>query len=306
MSEHFVEVEFGSERVKVPEGGYYDRFRMNPDLDEVARDPAVGNIDFFRRIPKQKVESRVGQVWAPNFFYRMCSVQLLHLAPVAKLRAMLPQPLEPLRALPGRGLVALTFFSYLVADNDPYNEVSIAVVVRRPGARGPHTLELIDSLRRRSVFGHVLALPVTTEIARVRGVQGYQLPKWLAGIDVSIGEDVRASLAATDGTPDLTLKAPLPVLHDVPSQSRITTTNMLNLIDGAWHQTRVQTNILSYAEQMLPKGIEMTRHGGPMSQLLGGLGVGRIVRMDVVRDGQIVLNMPTPLRAFDPKGWCRS
>lgn len=147
-----VEVEFGSERVSVPKGGYYDRFRMNPDLDEVARDPAVGNIDFFRRIRKQKVNSRVGRIWAPNFFYRMCSVQLLHLAPVAKLRAMLPMPLEPLKALPGRGLVALTFFSYRVADNDPYNEVAIAVVVRRPGARGSHILELIDSMRRRCVF----------------------------------------------------------------------------------------------------------------------------------------------------------
>ncbi len=27
-------------------------FRMNPDLDEVAKDPAAGNIDFFRSIPK--------------------------------------------------------------------------------------------------------------------------------------------------------------------------------------------------------------------------------------------------------------
>jgi len=153
MSERCVEVEFGPERVRVPEGGYYDRFRMNPDLDEVARDPATGNIDFFRRIPKQQVESRVGRVWAPNFFYRMRSVQLLYLAPAARLRAMLPQPLEPLRALPGRGLVALTFFSYLVADNDPYNEVSIAVVVRRPGARGPNMPELIKSMRRRNVYG---------------------------------------------------------------------------------------------------------------------------------------------------------
>lgn len=303
MSERCVEVEFGSERVLVPEGGYYDRFRMNPDLDEVARDPAAGNIDFFRRIPKQKVDSRVGRVWAPNFFYRTCSVQFLHLAPVARLRAMLPQPLEPLRPLPGYGLVALTFFSYLVADNDPYNEVAIAVVVRRPGARGPHSLELIGSVRRRSVYGHVLALPVTTEIARVRGVLGYQLPKWRTKIEVSIADKISASIAATDGAPDLMLNAPVPTLRAVPSQSRINTTNMLNLIDGAWHQTKVQTNILCYAEQMLPKGVEVTRHGGPMSQLLDGLGAGRIVRMDVVKDGQIVLNMPTPLHAVDLKTW---
>ncbi|MCM3373388.1 hypothetical protein M3640_22260, partial [Bacillus velezensis] len=136
--------------VDVPEGGYYDRFRMNPDLDAVARDPAAGNIDFFRRIPKRQVASRVGPTWAPNFYYRSSSIQLLFLAPLDRLRTMLPIPLEPLRALPGYGLVALTFFSYSVCDNDPYDEVSVAVVIRRPGATGSHALELIDSMRRRS------------------------------------------------------------------------------------------------------------------------------------------------------------
>ncbi len=53
-------VEFGPYKVNVPKGGYYDRFRMNPDLDEVAKDPAAGNIDYFRTIPKKLVETRVG------------------------------------------------------------------------------------------------------------------------------------------------------------------------------------------------------------------------------------------------------
>ncbi len=82
----FTEVEFGQQKVKVPKGGYYDRFRMNPDLDEVAKDPAAGNIDFFRSIPKKLVESRVGPVWAPNFYYRSGNVQVLMLAPVKLLK----------------------------------------------------------------------------------------------------------------------------------------------------------------------------------------------------------------------------
>jgi hypothetical protein len=36
------QIEFGEQKVDVPKGGYYDRYRMNPNLDEVARDPAVG------------------------------------------------------------------------------------------------------------------------------------------------------------------------------------------------------------------------------------------------------------------------
>ncbi|HEF5153889.1 acetoacetate decarboxylase [Burkholderia multivorans] len=298
MDKRFTQVEFGTHKVEVPAGGYYDRYRMNPDLDEVARDPAAGNIDFFRRIPKRLVASTVGPTWAPNFYYRSSHVQLLFLAPADRLRAMLPIPLEPLRAYPGRGLVALTFFSYAVCDNDPYDEVSVAVVVRRPGARGPHALELLDSMRRRSFHAHVLALPVTTEIARVRGLYGYQLPKWRTEIGVSIGADVKASIAGPGGKADLTLRASLPVLRNVPSQSHMATATMVNQIDGEWHQTRVQTNMLSFAQRLFPRDVRLARHGGPLSQLLDGLGASTVLRMDVVKDAQVVLNMPTRLDTF--------
>ena len=43
MNKELVEVEIARQTVKVPAGGYYDRFRSNPDLDDVARDPAAGN-----------------------------------------------------------------------------------------------------------------------------------------------------------------------------------------------------------------------------------------------------------------------
>jgi hypothetical protein len=298
MDRRLTQVEFGGQQVEVIEGGYYDRYRMNPNLDEVARDPAAGNIDFFRRIPKQQVDSRVGLTWAPNFYYRASSVQLLLLAPLERLRAMLPGPLEPLRAFPGRGLVALTFFSYAVCDNDPYDEVSVAVVIRRPGARGSHARELLDSIRRRNFCAHVLALPVTTEIARVRGVHGYQLPKWLAQIHVNIASDISASISALGGKPDLSLHAPLPGLRTVAPQSHMVTTTMINRVDGEWHQTLVQTNTLTFAQRLLPRHVSLTHHGGPLSQLLEGLGASTILRLDVVKDAQIVLNLPTRLGAL--------
>ncbi|HEM7843214.1 TPA: hypothetical protein U2Q23_005728 [Burkholderia multivorans] len=83
-------VEFRPHTVDVPAGGYYDRFRRNPDLDEAARDPAAGNVDFFRRIPKRIVDSSVGAIRAPNFYYRSGSVQLLFVAPLVALSARHP------------------------------------------------------------------------------------------------------------------------------------------------------------------------------------------------------------------------
>lgn len=302
-SQQFVEIEYGNQKVKVPKGGYYDRFRMNPDLNEVAKDPAAGNIDFFRTIPKKLVNSRVGPVWTPNFFYRTSNVQVLMLAPVSRLRKKLPAPLEPLQALPGYGLVSLTFFSYNVADNDPYDEVSVAVVVRKPNAKGLNAAELFGAMRNRHFYGHVLALPVDTEIARVRGVYGYQLPKWLTSIDVNIGTQVNASLNDTHGKTDLSLTAPLPAMKNVKPQSHLETKTMLNQIDGVWHQASVQSNTLSYGQQLFPRNVKLVRHGGPLSRLLDELGANKILRLDVVKDAQLALHMPVPLKALNaPEG----
>lgn len=295
-NKQFTEVEFGQQKVSVPKGGYYDRFRMNPNLDEVAQDPAAGNIDFFRKIPKKLVESRVGPVWAPNFYYRSSSVQILMLAPLKLLKKKLSVPLQPLRALPGYGLVALTFFRYSVCDNDPYNEVSVAIVVRKPEVHGSHVLELANSIRQRHFYAHVLALPVDTEIARVRGVYGYQLPKWLTEINVEIHPDqIHANLMDTTGKIDLSLTTVTPALQHVKSESRMTEATMLHQVDGKWHQTLVQSNPLSLAQQLLPKKVKLLRHGGPLSQLLDELGASRILRLDVVEDAQVVLNLPKPL-----------
>ena len=142
-----------------------------------------------------------------------------------------------------------------MCDNDPYDEVSVAVVIRRPGATGSHALELLDSMRRRSFFAHVLALPVTTEIARVRGVHGYQLPKWLADIDVKLDATATARIAGPGGRPDLSLSVPMPELTNVASQSHMGTSTMINRIDGEWHQTFVQTNALSFAQRLLPRNV---------------------------------------------------
>ena len=141
-----------------------------------------------------------------------------------------------------------------------------------------------------------LALPVDTEIARVRGVHGYQLPKWLANIRVDISNPVIASIAAVDGRPDVTLNAPLPTLRRIPSQSRISTNTSVGLVDGEWRQASCQTNPIEFAQTLFPRDVKLERAGGPISQLLDGLGAGKIVRLDVVKDAQMVLNMPRALQ----------
>jgi hypothetical protein len=45
--------------------------------------------------------------------------------------------------------------------------------------------------------------------------------------------------------------------------------------------------------------VNLVRNGGPLSQLLDGLGATKVLRLDVVKDAQIVLNLPTALKVFD-------
>lgn len=62
-----VEVDLGGRSVAVPKGGLYDRYRMGTDLDEVVRDPQVSSVEFFRQLPRTKVDSPTGPTLTPNF-----------------------------------------------------------------------------------------------------------------------------------------------------------------------------------------------------------------------------------------------
>ena len=85
---------------------------------------------------------------------------------------------------------------------------------------------------------------------------------------------------------------------DVPSQSRMGTNTMIHLVDGQWHQTSVQSNTLSYAQRSFPRDVTVARDGGPLSDLLDGLGASRVLSLDVAKDAQLVLNLPRPLTTF--------
>ncbi|WP_217363370.1 hypothetical protein [Duganella rivi] len=84
---------------------------------------------------------------------------------------------------PGRGVVALTAYTYEYCDNDSYNEISLSIVTSKPGKSSFGPFTLLPQSSSGDFWGYVLKLPVNTELARVRGVVGYNLPKWLTGIE---------------------------------------------------------------------------------------------------------------------------
>ena len=97
------------------------------------------------------------------------------------------------------------------------------------------------------------------------------------------------------GKLDLSLKTSVPTLKHVDSETHINKATMLHIVDGKWHQTDVQSNVLSFTQKLFPKKVQFVKNEGPLTKLLNELGASKILRLDVIQDAQAVLNLPTPL-----------
>ncbi|QKT07758.1 acetoacetate decarboxylase family protein [Gordonia sp. X0973] len=291
-------VDLGGRSVTVPAGGLYDRYRMKAPLEELAADPRVPGIDFFEALPKTEVQSPIGPTLTPNYYYALSSARLTLLASSKAIRARLPEGLEPLQPIPGLGLVSLMFFRYDVCDTDFYTEAAVGVAVRpaRNGGRSTALADLVTALGDDHLHSYVFALPVNTEIAQVRGHDGYGFPKWVTDLDVEIDDRrVSARVANADGGVDVAFTAATPKQHASDSGEQVSSLTSYTRRDGAWMSTLNQTNVLATGNRALPRGYELTLGDGHMSDAVRGLEPKRAVRLDVTTSAQAALHMPVPV-----------
>ncbi|WP_406192448.1 acetoacetate decarboxylase family protein [Streptomyces sp. NBC_01017] len=290
-----LKVDLGGRAVTVPKGGLYDRYRMNPDLDGIARDPRVSGVDFFRQLPKIKVDSPIGPTLTPNFYYRVSTARLTMLAPSRAIRTRLPGELAPLEIAPGLGLISVMFFRYDVCDIDFYTEAAVGIAVKpaRHGRLG--FVDLVAGLKNEHLASYVLSLPVSTEIAQVRGHDGYGFPKWVTELAVDIDHSRTTARVANDtGGVDLSLLATTPKQTARPSGERVSSLTSYTTINGAWHSTLSQTNVLSAGTTRVPRDVTLQVGEGRMADDLRSLKPFRTIQFDVMTEGQLALHMPVP------------
>ncbi|MFJ5867950.1 acetoacetate decarboxylase family protein [Streptomyces parvus] len=290
-----VEVDLGGREVTVPKGGLYDRYRMNPDLDAIARDPRVSGVDFFRQLPKTEVDSPIGPTLTPNFYYTVSTARLTMLAPSRAIRARLPEELGLLELVPGLGLVSVMFFRYEVCDIDFYTEAAVGIAVKpaRHGKLG--FFDLVTGLKNEHLDSYVLSLPVSSEIAQVRGHDGYGFPKWVTGLDVGIDDRRTTARVANDaGGVDLAFSAATPPQKAYASGERVGSLTSYTKINGGWHSTLNQTNVLNAGTTRSTRDVTLQLGEGRMSDDLRSLKPERTVRFDVMTEGQAALHMPVP------------
>jgi hypothetical protein len=139
--------------------------------------------DLFRGIVQWEMGNEAGKGKLPCFYYDNTTITAIFTASTKKIRRFLPgKDYHPLEVFPGRCLVAFTAFEYRKTDIDPYNEFSIAILVNFRKRSVP-LFSLLRQYLARCYSAYVWHLPVTTEIARHAGVELYNYPKIIAGID---------------------------------------------------------------------------------------------------------------------------
>jgi hypothetical protein len=140
---------------------------------------------FFDGITQSELTIAGQPVKVPIFYYDGTATSAVFAARLGALRRLMPDPrFCPARLAPGVGAVAITCFEYRDTDIGPYNELAISVVLNEPWFL-PNLpgRALIASLRTGQLHTWVHHLPVTTEIARAAGVDLYNYPKFIGGID---------------------------------------------------------------------------------------------------------------------------
>lgn len=293
-------IDIAGHPVPVRAGGLYDRYRSNPPLSVIAQEAPDVDLSWFKTLTKQRVN--VGfDTYSPNFYYKDSSITAVFTADIEKLRALIPAELrsqvQPLQVWPGRGAVALTAYAYHYCDNDAYNELSLAIVTNKPGAASLGPLSLFGQARAQSYWGYVLKLPVNTELARVRGVVGYNLPKWLGDIRYEESADaLRFEMTDPDtGKPDLVFRGNK--LRDVSSEVALVTNSFTTVGQGGrLNYGYSVSRQLRHASSRDQEAVGLTLGEGSLATYIKSLKLGKMLKYEYVPEFQAALYAPQPWR----------
>lgn len=283
-------------------GGLYDRFHSNPPLSVIASEAPDVDLSWFKTLQKTRVD--IGfESYSPNFYYKNSKVTAVFTADLATLKSLMPakvlEQVQPLQVWPGRGLVALTAYTYEYCDNDSYNEVSLSIVTNRPGNANLGPVSLVGQSMSKDFWGYVLKLPVDTELARVRGVVGYNLPKWLTGIHLKDNYKtvVYEIIDSQTGKVDVTLETDK--LGDLSSEAELVTNSFTNTgHNGELTYGYAVSRQLSHASSSDESTVKLTLGDGSLSTYIKALDLGTMMKYEYVPSFQSALYAPAPLQSM--------
>lgn len=225
---------------------------------------------FFEGVKQWEFEWQGQRGKLPVFYQDVTTINTIFTARTDRVSPLLPHPtMRPQELLPGRSLVAITCFEYRRSDIGPYNEVAVSFPITFGTPSVPGLTPLWQMARRRTSL-YVWHLPVTTEIARLGGVELYGYPKFLADIDFTpSAESLRCDLAE-DGALILSLEGRVLPTRAAPV-NRFVSYNIKDRIPLA---VNVFQNPLEMGESRRGRDVRLTlgtEHY--IARALGGLGL---------------------------------
>lgn len=288
--------------VSVAAGGLYDRYESNPPLSVIAAEAPNIDLSWFKELKKAKVDMGF-ESYSPNFYYKNNRVTAVFTADIDRLRALMPakvlEEVQPLQVWPGRGLVAFTAYAYEYCDNDSYNEIALSIVTNKPGNSNLGPVTLIGQSMSKDFWGYVLKLPVNTELAEVRGVVGYNLPKWLTDInfretDKSVVFEI---IDKETGKVDVTFEGEK--LGDLSDEIDMVSNSFTNIgHDGELAYGYAISRQQSHASSSSEESVKLTLSDGSLSAYIESLKLGKMMKYEYVPEFQSALYAPEPLQAM--------
>ena len=292
-------IDIGGNKVPVVAGGVYDRYRSNPPLSVIQSEVPDVDLSWFKQLQKEKVD--IGfESYSPNFYYKNSRVTAIFTADLDQLRSLMPakvlEAVQPLQVWPGRGLIALTAYSYRYCDNDNYNEIGLSVVTNRPGSSSFGPFTLLGQSMSNDFWGYVLKLPVDTELARVRGVVGYNLPKWLTTINYRETDNSVVVEIFDSETNKLDLTMETQKLGELSSKETYVKNSFTN-VDQKGRLTTAYSlsRQLSHASRTGAEAVELMLTEGKLSAYIKALKLGKLVKYEYVPEFQSALYAPKAL-----------
>lgn len=184
-------------------------------------------------------------------------------------RAMLPDDTYTVvELLPGRALLSLAVIDYKDNDLGDYNEVSIAFMVRPPGATAgiPYLGGWLDLLRGR-LSTYIHWLPVNQTFTREAGAEIWGFPKTVEDISFDYAGDRATCRLSADGRHVLTLTVPRGGTRTMPDNTLTTYT----YLHGVPHRVRFTSGSEGFGFRL--GGAELSLGDHPYAEQLGALGL---------------------------------
>jgi acetoacetate decarboxylase len=137
----------------------------------------------FFTLPQTSVDTAAGPCPMPIFYTEASVFGLIYRVEPARAEACLAgTPFEPLLVM-GKAMVQLVVFEYRESSIGPYNELALAIEVRRRGQKASLLRHFVTPKSGEDSGSHIINLPVTTESACAAGRELWGFPKYVTGIE---------------------------------------------------------------------------------------------------------------------------